>query len=218
VLPRADLERAVSAAAIGRFWNAGQVCTSMKRAIVTDPVWDEFVTRFLAETATWHTGDPADESTRLGPLSSVAARDRVAEQVRDAVAKGAELHLGGVVPAGPGAYYPPTVLSGVTPEMRAYHEEIFGPVAVLYRVDSTEAAIDLANSSPYGLGSAVFTADPAEAEYVADRLDVGMVGLNMLVRSSPEMPFGGVKNSGIGRELGRFGLDEFANKKLLRSP
>ena len=218
VLPRAALEQAVSAASIGRFWNAGQVCTSMKRAIVTEPVWDEFVTRFLAETATWHTGDPSDESTRLGPLSSVAARDQVAEQVRDAVAKGAELHLGGEVPEGPGAYYPPTVLSGVTPEMRAYHEEIFGPVAVLYRVDSTEAAIDLANSSPYGLGSAVFTADPAEAEYVADRLDVGMVGLNMLVRSSPEMPFGGVKNSGIGRELGRFGLDEFANKKLLRSP
>ncbi|MFF1680409.1 NAD-dependent succinate-semialdehyde dehydrogenase [Streptomyces sp. NPDC058256] len=218
VLPQADLEQAVSAAAIGRFWNAGQVCTSMKRAIVAEPVWDEFVTRFLEEAATWHTGDPSDEATRLGPLSSVAARDQVAEQVHDAVTKGAKLHLGGEVPKGAGAYYPATVLSDVTPEMRVYHEEVFGPVAVLHRVDSTDAAIDLANSSPYGLGGAVFTKNVAEAEYVANRLDVGMVGLNMLVRSSPEMPFGGVKNSGIGRELGRFGLDEFANKKLFRTP
>jgi len=218
ILSKADLDKAVPAAALGRFWNAGQVCTSMKRAIVAAPVWDEFVARFLAEAANWTTGDPSADDTRIGPLSSVAARDEVAAQVADAVAKGATVHLGGEVPDGVGAYYPATVLTGVTPEMRAYQEEIFGPVAVLYRVEDTDAAIELANGSPYGLGSAVFTEDQAEAEYVADRLEAGMVGLNMLVRSSPEMPFGGVKNSGIGRELGRFGLDEFANKKLLRTP
>ncbi|MEU8867279.1 NAD-dependent succinate-semialdehyde dehydrogenase [Streptomyces umbrinus] len=218
VLSQADLDKAVPAAALGRFWNAGQVCTSMKRAIVAAPVWDEFVPRFLEEAASWTTGDPSADDTRMGPLSSVAARDEVAAQVADAVAKGATVHLGGEVPDGAGAYYQATVISGVTPEMRAYQEEIFGPVAVLYRVEDTDAAIELANGSPYGLGSAVFTEDPAEAQYVADRLEVGMVGLNMLVRSSPEMPFGGVKNSGIGRELGRFGLDEFANKKLVRTP
>jgi succinate-semialdehyde dehydrogenase/glutarate-semialdehyde dehydrogenase len=126
------------------------------------------------------------------------------------------VHAGGSVPDGPGAWYPATVLSGVTPDMRAYHEEIFGPVAVVHRVGSEDEAVELANSSPYGLGGAVFAADEEAAEKVADRLEVGMVGLNMLVRSSPELPFGGVKNSGIGRELGRFGLDEFANKKLVR--
>ncbi|MBI4944206.1 MAG: NAD-dependent succinate-semialdehyde dehydrogenase [Actinobacteria bacterium] len=217
VLPSADVDQAAPAASTGRFWNAGQVCTSTKRAIVTEPVWDAFLDRFLAEAATWTTGDPIREDTRLGPLATAAGRDTVAEQVADAVAKGATLHLGGTVPDGPGSFYPATVLSGVTPDMRAYHEEIFGPVAVLYRVADTDAAVELANSSKYGLGGAVFTADPAEAEDVVDRLEVGMVGVNTVVRSSPEMPFGGVKNSGIGRELGRFGLDEFANKKLVRT-
>jgi len=218
VLPQADLTAAVPAAATGRFWNAGQVCTSAKRLIVADTVWDEFLDRFVSEASTWQAGDPTDPGTRLGPLSSQVARDGIAEQVDDAVAKGATLHLGGHIPQGPGAWYPATVLSGVTPEMRAYSEEVFGPVAVLYRVGSAEEAVALANSSPYGLGSAVFTNDDAEAQYVAARLEVGMVGLNTVVRSSPEMPFGGVKNSGIGRELGRFGLDEFANKKLVRTP
>jgi succinate-semialdehyde dehydrogenase/glutarate-semialdehyde dehydrogenase len=217
VLPEANLDHAAAAAATGRFWNAGQMCTSMKRTIVTEPVWDDFLERFLAEASAWHTGDPKEESTRLGPLSSANARAGVAEQVNDALAKGATVHLGGQVPDGPGSFYPATVLSGVTPDMRAYHEEIFGPVALLFRVDSADEAVEVANSSPYGLGAAVFAADDIAAEAVADRLEVGMVGLNMLVRSSAEMPFGGVKNSGIGRELGRFGLDEFANKKLVRS-
>jgi succinate-semialdehyde dehydrogenase/glutarate-semialdehyde dehydrogenase len=181
VLPDADVEQAAVSAANGRFWNAGQACTSSKRT-----------------------------------LASVSSRSEVAAVVEDAVAKGATLHLGGEVPAGNGAYYPATVLSDVTPEMRAYHEEIFGPVAVLYRVASVDDAVRVANDSPFGLGSAVFGADSIDAEAVGDRLNVGMVGVNMLVRSSPEMPFGGVKNSGIGRELGRFGLDEFSNKKLIR--
>jgi succinate-semialdehyde dehydrogenase/glutarate-semialdehyde dehydrogenase len=217
VLPDADVETAAVAAANGRFWNAGQACTSSKRTIVTEAVWEEFVERFLAEAAGWTAGDPADPETRLGPLATVASRSDVAAVVDDAVAKGATLLLGGEIPAGEGAYYPATVLADVTPEMRAYHEEIFGPVAVLYKVASIDDAVELANDSPYGLGSAVFGSSSETASAIVDRLKVGMVGLNMLVRSSPELPFGGVKNSGIGRELGRFGLDEFANKKLIRS-
>jgi len=216
VLPDADIEQAVVAAANGRFWNAGQACTSSKRTIVTADVWDSFVNRFIDEASGWKAGDPTDVQTRLGPLATVQSRADVAEVVEDAVAKGATLHLGGQIPPGDGAYYPATVLSGVTPAMRAYHEEIFGPVAVLYKVASVDDAVRVANDSPFGLGSAVFGADASAAEAVGDRLNVGMVGVNMLVRSSPEMPFGGVKNSGIGRELGRFGLDEFANKKLIR--
>jgi acyl-CoA reductase-like NAD-dependent aldehyde dehydrogenase len=216
VLPDADLARSVAAAVPGRFSNAGQACTSSKRFIVHDEVWDGFTKSFLAAAAEWQIGDPADESTRLGPMASISARDELAAQVEDAVAKGASVHLGGQVPDREGAFYPATVLSGVTPDMRAFREELFGPVAVLHRVDSVDAAIDLANDSPYGLGSAVFTEDVELAQEVADRLEVGMVGLNTIIRSSPELPFGGVKSSGVGRELGRFGLDEFANKKLVR--
>jgi succinate-semialdehyde dehydrogenase/glutarate-semialdehyde dehydrogenase len=216
VLAGADLEEATSAAVAGRFGNAGQACTSSKRLIVERSVWDDFLEGLLAKAADWQTGDPADTDTRLGPMSSLAAREELAEQVNDAVAKGAVVHLGGELPDGPGAYYPATVLSAVTPQMRAYREELFGPVAVLYEVDSVDEAIGVANDSPYGLGSAVFTRDQDQAAYVADRLEVGMVGVNTTIKSAPDLPFGGVKNSGIGRELGRFGLDEFANKKLVR--
>lgn len=216
VLPGADLEQAAASATTGRFANTGQACTSSKRLIVESSLWDEFLDSFLAKTAEWETGDPRQDETRLGPLASSAARDELAAQVDDAVSKGAVVHTGGKMPEGDGAFYPATVLSGVTPRMRAYHEELFGPVAVLHRVDSADAAIELANDSPYGLGSAVFARDEAEADAVADRLEVGMVGINTTVKTAPDLPFGGVKNSGIGRELGRLGLDEFANKKLVR--
>ena len=216
VLPGADIGNAVSAAVAGRFGNAGQVCTSSKRMIVESSVFDEFLHGFVAKAGEWRLGDPTNEDTRLGPMASHAARADLVDQVEDAVAKGAKVHLGGVVPDGPGAFYPATVLTGVTPAMRAFHEELFGPVAVVYQVDSVNEAITLANDSPYGLGSAVFTGDLDEADDVANRLEVGMVGLNTTVKSAPDLPFGGVKNSGIGRELGRFGLDEFANKKLVR--
>ncbi len=217
VLRDADIDAAVGAAVPGRFGNAGQACTSSKRLIVDASVWETFRDKFVSSAAEWTIGDPTDDGTRLGPMSSVAGRDEIAEQVQDAVAKGATLLLGGTVPDGAGAYYPATVLTDVTPEMRAYREELFGPVAVLHKAESTDAAIDIANDSPFGLGSAVFTTDDAEASYVADRLDVGMVGINTTIKSAPDMPFGGVKTSGIGRELGRFGLDEFANKKLVRT-
>jgi len=216
VLRSADLDQAVSAAAAGRFGNAGQACTSSKRLLVEASVWDEFLHAFTAQVANWQVGDPMSEDTRLGPMSSAAAREEVAAQVNDAVSKGAVLHVGGKVPDGEGAFYPATVLSDVTPAMRAYHEEVFGPVAVLHKVASVDDAIELANDSPYGLGSAVFTRDDEEAASVADRLEVGMVGLNTTIKSAPDLPFGGVKNSGVGRELARFGLDEFSNKKLVR--
>jgi len=216
VLPSADLDKAVDAALIGRFGNAGQVCTSSKRLIVQTSVYDRFLSGFLAKLPAWRTGDPRREETRLGPMSSLRARAELAAQVDDAVAKGAQVHAGGAVPDGPGAYYPATVLTGVTPGMRAYREELFGPVAVVYQVGSVDEAVTLANDSPYGLGGAVFTGDDDEARYVTDRLEVGMVGVNTTVKSAPDLPFGGVKNSGVGRELGRFGLDEFCNKKLVR--
>lgn len=215
VLSDADVDLAIASAAAGRFGNAGQACTSSKRIIVDESIWDRFLEGFLAKSAEWTSGDPRSSDTRLGPMASTSARDDLAAQVDDAVAKGATLHTGGVVPDSPGAWYPATVLSGVTPQMRAWTEELFGPAAVLYKAASVEDAITLANDSPFGLGAAVFSRDAETAARVADRLDVGMVGLNTTIKSAPDMPFGGVKNSGIGRELGRFGIDEFANKKLV---
>ena len=216
VLPDADLDDALTFAENGRFGNAGQSCTSSKRMIVHADVWDEFLDGFIARARTWTVGDPLDEATKLGPMASDSGRQELIDQVEDALSKGATLHLGGAVPDGRGAYYPATVISGVTPGMRAYSEELFGPVAVLYRVESVEEALEVANDSRFGLSSAVFTQDDDVAADVADSLDVGMVGLNMLVRSQANLPFGGVKASGIGRELGALGLSEFANKKLLR--
>lgn len=217
VLPDADVAGAVAAAVPGRFANAGQACTSSKRLIIHADVWDSFLDQFLEASTQWQLGDPMNEGTRLGPMASKAGRDELAAQVEDAVSKGASVHLGGLVPEGPGAFYPATVISGVTRDMRAYHEELFGPVAVLHRAESIDAAVELANDSPYGLGSAVFTQDASVAQRVVDLLEVGMVGINTTIRSAPELPFGGIKNSGIGRELGRYGLDEFANKKLVRT-
>lgn len=216
VLPGADVASTAAAAAVGRFNNAGQACTSSKRLIVEDSLWDDFLPAFLAKANEWTTGDPTSDATKLGPMASVAARADLAEQVQDAIDKGAEVHLGGKVPEGEGAYYPATVLTGVTPDMRAFREELFGPVAVVYRAEDVDAAVELANDSPFGLGSAVFTQDQQLLVETADRIEAGMVGLNTTIRSAPDMPFGGVKSSGIGRELGRFGIDEFSNKKLIR--
>ena len=216
VLAGADITKAAGAAAAGRFSNAGQACTSSKRLIVEDAVWDQFMDAFLTESAVWSTGDPTKDDTKVGPMSSVQSRTELAEQVDDAVSKGATVHLGGAVPEGEGAYYPVTVLSDVTEDMRAFREELFGPVAVLYRVNSADEAVDLANDSPFGLGSAIFTDDEHEAQQLAARLEAGMVGINTTIKSAPDLPFGGVKSSGIGRELGKFGLNEFSNKKLVR--
>ncbi|MHC6594045.1 NAD-dependent succinate-semialdehyde dehydrogenase [Arthrobacter sp. C152] len=218
VLDDADVDAAAGAAAVGRLSNGGQACTASKRFIVADSVYDEFLPKFVDAMAGWQLGDPTNPATKLGPLSSDAGVEELDELVQDAVAKGASVLLGGQRPDGPGAYYPATVLAGVTPDMRAFSEELFGPAAVAYRVGSEEEAIELANNSPFGLSSSIFTSDPAKAERLAEGLEVGMVWINSTSKSSPDLPFGGVKGSGFGRELARFGFNEFANKKLVRSP
>ena len=154
----------------------------------------------------------------MGPVSTVGARDEIMEQVQDAVAKGATVLAGGGKPDKPGAWIEPTLLADVTPEMRAYAEEIFGPVAVVYKVKDVDEAVELANSSPFGLGGSVFGADEAAALEVAQRVDSGMVFVNAVTGTAPDLPFGGVKRSGVGRELGPFGIEEFANKKLIHTP
>ncbi|MFD6037549.1 NAD-dependent succinate-semialdehyde dehydrogenase [Streptomyces griseoincarnatus] len=216
VLDGHNLERTVHAAFLGRMGNTGQCCVAAKRFIVLADVYDAFVTGLRDRMSEVRPGDPVDPATTLGPLSSEAAADLLMEQVRDALDKGATLVLGGGRPDLPGAFVEPTLLTDVTPDMRAYREELFGPVATVYRVADEDEAVTLANTSPYGLGGAVFSADPERARGVADRLEAGMVWINHPTASRPELPFGGVKRSGYGRELGDVGIVEFANRKLVR--
>jgi succinate-semialdehyde dehydrogenase/glutarate-semialdehyde dehydrogenase len=217
VLDGADLPAVAKAAAAARMENAGQACNASKRMIVTDDVYDEFISEFTAAMSGYTTGDPTDPATAYGPLSSEQAARNLVGQINDAVSKGATVHLGGHRLDRPGAFVEATVLSGVTPEMRAYREELFGPAAVVYKVSSADEAVELANSSSYGLGGAVFSSDEALALDVADRLDVGMVWINQSEGGGPELPFGGTKRSGVGRELGPLGIDEFVNKKLIHT-
>jgi len=218
LLDSEDLNATVKAAVGGRMGNAGQACTASKRFIVVEDLYEEFVEKFTARMARIAPGNPLDPATRFGPLSSRAAAEGLVEQINDAVSKGATLHTGGHLVDGPGAYVEPTVLTGVEPGMRAYTEELFGPAAVVYKVADAEEAIELANSSPYGLGGAVFSADVEKAKDVADRLDTGMVFINSVADTQADLPFGGVKRSGVGRELASFGMQEFVNKKLIRVP
>ena len=216
VLPDADLEAAVGAAVEGRMGNAGQACTASKRFIVVASVYDRFLDTFAEAVRALTVGDPTDDGASFGPLSSEEAARTVIAQVDDAIAKGATVVTGGGRPAREGAFVEPTVLTGVTPGMRAYREEIFGPVAVVHRVPDTATAIRLANDTPYGLGSVVFGRDLDTAKAVADALDVGMVSINGSSRTQEDIPFGGVKLSGVGRELGAYGMSEFVNRKVIR--
>ncbi|GAB3270459.1 NAD-dependent succinate-semialdehyde dehydrogenase [Sinomonas notoginsengisoli] len=198
-----------------RMENTGQACNSNKRMIVMEDIFDDFVAQLTARARDLKPGNPAEKAEdTFAPLSSRAAAEGLAAQVRDAVDKGATLHAGGVLGQGDAAYYSPAVLTGVTPEMRAYKEELFGPVAVVYKVGSDEEALRLANDTPYGLGGAVFSGDTARAERLASRLETGMSSVNAPAAEGAEMPFGGVKRSGFGRELGPLGMDEFVNKRL----
>ncbi|MDF2506189.1 MAG: NAD-dependent succinate-semialdehyde dehydrogenase [Microbacterium sp.] len=215
VLDDADIDAAVAAAVTGRYANGGQACTASKRFIVVEPVYEEFTRKFIAAVSAIAAGDPMDPTTFLGPLSSAAAGDELDEIVRDAVDRGATLHSAPGARRS-GAFYPPSVLTEVTSDMRAFEEELFGPTAVVYRVPSPQAAVQLANASPYGLSSSVFTRNAEQAATIARQLEAGMVWINSTSKSAPDLPFGGVKRSGVGRELGRFGIDEFANKKLVR--
>ncbi len=218
VLDAPDLSSVVDAAVEARMENAGQACNAAKRFIVADHLYDEFVDRLTAAMAARTTGDPTDPATAYGPLSSEAAAVALMGQVDDAVGKGAKVQTGGRRLDRPGAFVEATVLTDVTPEMRAYHEELFGPVAVVYRVDDVDEAVTLANDTPYGLGGVVYHSDPAVALEVADRLDTGMVWVNAPEGGGPELPFGGTKRSGVGRELGPYGIDEFVNRKLIHLP
>jgi succinate-semialdehyde dehydrogenase / glutarate-semialdehyde dehydrogenase len=218
VLDTADVSSVARSAVAARMLNAGQACNASKRMIVMDSVYDEFVSEFTTAMAEQVTGDPSDPDTTVGPLSSEQAARNLMEQIDDAVAKGAKVHLGGSRIEGPGAFVETTVLTGVTPEMRAYREELFGPAAVVYRVSSVDEAVTLANDSPFGLGGAIFAQDEALALQVADKLDTGMVWINTSEGGGPDLPFGGTKRSGVGRELGPAGIDEFVNKKLIHTP
>jgi succinate-semialdehyde dehydrogenase/glutarate-semialdehyde dehydrogenase len=209
-----DLDATVQAAAEARLDNTGQSCNAAKRFIVVDDLYDEFLEKFSETLAGSKPGDPTAEDTAVGPLSSEAAADRLEQQVRKAVDNGAEVVVGG---KRDGNYFEPTILTGIEPGDEASQEEFFGPVAQVYRVGSEEEAVALANQTPFGLGSYVMTTDREQGERVADRIEAGMVYVNLVGADSPELPFGGFKRSGFGRELGRFGADEFVNKKLIRS-
>ncbi len=214
VLSASDLDQVVQAAVDARLDNNGQSCNGAKRFIVVEELYEEFTERFVAALAAVAPGDPTQEDTVLGPLSSDAASARLQEQIDRAVAQGATLLTGGTRE---GTFFAPTVLTGVTPEMDVYREELFGPAAVVYRVAGEEEAVALANDTPFGLGSYVFTTDPEQAERVADAIEAGMVYVNLVLADSPELPFGGVKRSGTSRELGLLAADEFVNKKLIRT-
>jgi succinate-semialdehyde dehydrogenase/glutarate-semialdehyde dehydrogenase len=208
-----DLDEAVTAAVDGRLDNTGQSCNAAKRFIVADELYDDFLEKFKAAMTAAEPGDPTSEEAAMGPLSSDSAAETLQDQLDRAVAQGAEIVAGG---DRNGNFFSSTVLVGIGPDNDAYREEFFGPVASVYRAGSEEEAIELANDTPFGLGSYVFSDDPEQALRVADGLDTGMVYVNGVGADGAELPFGGVKRSGFGRELGRYGIEEFVNKKLIR--
>lgn len=211
-----DVAEAARGALRKRMINGGQVCTSNKRILVAQDMYDEFLAELITAAAELTPGDPlAPEASAYYPLSSVAAADRVSDQIQRAVDQGAVLHTGGKRLDRPGAWVEPAVLTGITPEMDAYTEEIFGPVLMIYPIRDADEGVELANSSPYGLSSAVFSTDEDEAVRIAAQLNTGMVNINATDSGGADLPFGGVKRSGFGRELGDLGIYEFANRKLL---
>ena len=215
ILDTDDVTAAADTAWDTRISNTGQACNSNKRMIVMEDLFEGFVKRLTERAKELQPGDPAQAADgTYAPLSSRAAAELLDEQVQDAVSKGATLHAGGQLGEGPAAYYAPAVLTGITKEMRAYREELFGPVAVVYPVTSDEEALALANDTTYGLGGAVFSKDTERARRIAERLEVGMSNVNTPAGEGAEVPFGGVKRSGFGRELGPLGMDEFVNKRM----
>lgn len=215
VMPSADVAAAARTAVKARVINNGQSCIAAKRFIVHRDVADEFQARFVEGMRALRVGDPMAAETDVGPLATAAIRDEVHAQVRDSVAAGARLLLGGEIPDGPGFYYPPTVLAEVPEAAPAYRDEVFGPVAALFRVGSADEAIALANDIPFGLGSSVWTNDAGERARFVDGIEAGMVFVNAMVASDPRLPFGGVKQSGYGRELADLGIREFMNAKTV---
>ncbi|MBP8814016.1 MAG: aldehyde dehydrogenase family protein, partial [Laribacter sp.] len=213
VLKDADVALAAREAATSRFRDAGQSCNAAKRMILVPEIADAFIEAFMHEATRRRTGDPCDPATLLAPMHRADLRQTLHGQVEDAVAHGARLLCGGRLPAGAGFYYPATVLENVPPAARLYREEAFGPVASLYRVDNEADAVRVANDTPYGLGATIYSADDDRAARLAAQLEVGSVFINRHTSSDLRLPFGGVKDSGYGRELSEFGLYEFVNVK-----
>jgi succinate-semialdehyde dehydrogenase/glutarate-semialdehyde dehydrogenase len=208
-----DLDSTVESAVAARLDNTGQSCNAAKRFIVLDEYYEPFLEKFTAAMSGTKPGDPTSSDSEIGPLSSTSAADRLEDQVKRAVEQGAKIVAGG---GREGNFFEPTVLTDISPDNDAYHEELFGPVAQVYRVSSEEEAVKLANDTPFGLGSYVMTTDPEQGIRVADQIDAGMVYVNLVGADGAELPFGGTKRSGFGRELGTYGADEFVNKKLIR--
>ncbi len=217
VLESANVKKAAKNAMIGRFGNAGQACNAAKRIIVDENVHEEFVDQFTSAVKGIKVGDPSEADTFMGPLSSEGALETLIEQVDDAIAKGVNVITGGSRIDQPGWWFQPTILTGVTEDMRAFSEELFGPVAVVYKVSSDDEAVALANNTVYGLGASIQSDDAEKAQAIADLLQTGMVFINEPEGTAAELPFGGVKRSGVGRELGKYGMEEFVNKKLIRT-
>jgi succinate-semialdehyde dehydrogenase/glutarate-semialdehyde dehydrogenase len=215
VMPSADIELAVATAVKSRTINTGQSCIAAKRFIVAEPIADAFTSRFVAAMAALRLGDPLDPATEVGPMARQDLVDALSGQVEDAVARGARLLTGGTPIAGDGYYYPPTVLIDVPREARAYREELFGPVATVFRVKDVDAAITVANDTPYGLGASVWTREGSEIDRFVNGIEAGQVFVNAMVASDPRMPFGGIKMSGYGRELGALGIHEFVHAKTV---
>jgi len=217
VLDDADLEHTVKWAVWGRMYNTGQTCCAAKRFIVVEQIADKFLEKFSAALAALKPGDPLDEKTTLGPLSTESALLDLLKQVDGAVAKGAKVLIGGKRIERAGSYMEPTILTDISPSNPAFRQEFFGPVAMFFRVKDEDAAIALANDSDFGLGGSVFTKDVARGKRVATRVETGMMFINNISWSDAELPFGGIKDSGYGRELGNMGIQEFVNKKLVRT-
>lgn len=215
VTPTADLERAVEVAVTARINNNGQSCIAGKRFLVFDEIYDAFLEKFVARMASLVMGDPMEEATQLGPLATAGGLRDIIDLVEDARAKGARILCGGQTPEGPGFFYPATVIDQITKEMRLTMEEAFGPVASVYRVNTKEEAVAIANQTTFGLSSAVWTNDPEEEAYYVDNLEAGAVFVNGMTISYPELPFGGIKDSGFGRELADAGIKEFCNLKTV---
>lgn len=216
ILEDADMEKTVEWAVVGRMNNNGQCCVASKRFIAVEAISDEFLEKFKEKLSKMKVGDPMDPDTELGPLSSEEAAEHLANQVKRSVSKGAKVLLGGKRADRAGAFMEPTILSGLKPGIPAYHEELFGPVASFYTVKDEQAAIDLANDSDFGLGASIFTQDIKRGKRVADQIDTGMVFINHPTWTQADLPFGGTKSSGFGRELSELGIHEFVNKKLIR--
>lgn len=216
VLEDADLEKTLGWAMWAKMNNTGQCCIAAKRFIVVEALADRFLEKFTAAMKALQPGDPMDPATTLGPLSTEAALEQLLKQVDDAVAHGATLVLGGQRVDRPGSFMQPTILTDIQPDNPAYRDEFFGPVALFFRVKDEEAAIALANDSDYGLGGSVFTRDIGRGKRVASRIETGMVFINHPTWTASDLPFGGIKNSGYGRELSSHGIHEFVNKKLVR--